>query len=358
MEAVVAEAWRGRRILVTGHTGFKGGWLSMWLDGMGAEVHGYSLDPPSHPSLFETAVVANSLVGDHRGDLNEIERLARVVKEIEPDFVFHLAAQPLVRDSYADPVGTFRTNVLGTAHLLEAVRDVGSVRGVLVVTTDKVYHNREWEHPYREDDRLGGRDPYSASKAGAELVTDAYRASFFASPDSPRISTARAGNVIGGGDWAADRLLPECLQAFASGETVLLRNPRAVRPWQHVLDPLRGYLMLGQRMLVDGGALPKTCWNFGPDARDEASVGEVAEMMAGLWGEGARVESQSDGEQPHEAGLLKLDSSRARTRLGWQPKWSLAEALERTVGWHRAWLDGQDMREFSMAQIRAYEAEA
>jgi len=343
--------WCGKRVLVTGHTGFKGSWLCMWLHALGAEVHGFALDPPTTPSLYEVADVAGLMQSDVRADLADLVKLRMAVESVQPEVVLHLAAQPLVRESYADPVGTFRTNVLGTAHVLEAVRHVDSVRAVVVVTTDKVYENREWLYPYRENDRLGGHDPYSASKAAAELVVDSYRKSFFSGETAPRIATARAGNVIGGGDWAADRLVPDCLRAFQDGKPVRIRYPDAVRPWQHVLEPLCGYLLLAEDLF--SGAVREGAWNFGPDSRDNRSVGEIANETSKLWG-GNAVVDVIGGDHPHEAGQLRLDASLAVQKLGWKPRCPVAEALMITVAWHKAWLAGEGMREVSVRQIEVF----
>jgi CDP-glucose 4,6-dehydratase len=346
-----------RSVLVTGHTGFKGGWLSLWLHELGAEVHGFALEPPTTPSFFETAGIASCLKSDTRADLADLERLKATFARARPVVVFHLAAQPLVRASYRDPLGTFRTNVMGTAHVLEAARDASSVRAVVVITTDKVYENREQpDHAYAEHDPLGGHDPYSGSKAAAEIVTESFRKSFFANGGGPRIATARAGNVIGGGDWAEDRLVPDCLRAFDRGEPVRLRNPGAVRPWQHVLEPLSGYLRLAERLVSKDGAGFASAWNFGPNASDDASVSAVADAAAKLWGGKARVEHAPSRDNPHEAGYLRLDNAKAKKELRWTPRWSLRDALERTVAWHRAWRDKADLRALSLAQIRDYEA--
>lgn len=352
-----ASFWQGRSVLVTGHTGFKGGWLALWLHRLGAKVHGYALCPPTDPSLFEVARVASLLASHTLADLADFARLQTVFSEVQPEVVFHLAAQPLVRESYRDPLGTLSSNVMGTAHLLEAARVTASVRAIVLITTDKVYENREWLYPYREVDRLGGRDPYSASKAAAELVAASYRASFFGKGNGhpAQVATVRAGNVIGGGDWAADRLVPDCLRAFAAGKAVSLRFPQAVRPWQHVLEPLAGYLRLAEQLLSPEGVRFAKAWNFGPDASGDATVGEIAEAMAHCWGEGARVEYVPLSDHPHEAGLLRLDSTRARLELGWQPRWSLQRALEQTVAWQREWRKGADMAAFSLDQITAYE---
>jgi CDP-glucose 4,6-dehydratase len=359
MEDVVgipSRFWQGRSVLITGHTGFKGAWLTLWLSSLGASVHGYALDPPTTPSLFDAARIPGRLSSDVRADLLELARLKTAVSAARPEVVFHLAAQPLVRESYRDPLGTFASNVIGTANVLEAARDVDSVRAIVVITTDKVYENRESMEPYRESDALGGHDPYSASKAAAEIVTASYRSSFLGGASHPaRVATARAGNVIGGGDWAADRLVPDCLRAFASGEPVRLRFPGSVRPWQHVLEPLAGYQLLAERLLAPVGATFATGWNFGPDARDDASVGAFAQSLAELWGVGARVVLAPSTDNPHEAGLLRLDSTKALTALHWRPQWRLQRALEETVAWHHAWKAGADMADVTLGQIRAYE---
>jgi len=346
--------WQDQSVFLTGHTGFKGSWLSLWLHSLGAAVHGYALDPPTEPSIFEAADVAGVLASDVRADLADLDALTAAMQAARPEVVFHLAAQPLVRASYTDPIGTFATNVLGTAHLLQAVRSTPSVKAVVIVTTDKVYQNREWVHPYREEDRLGGHDPYSASKAAAEIITASMRDSFFHDTDV-RIATARAGNVIGGGDWAADRLVPDCFNSFATGTRLHLRFPDAVRPWQHVLEPLAGYLALASALLGENGKQHAKAWNFGPDAADNATVGTVAHKLAALWGGEAAVGCEPNPGHPHEAGLLTLDNSAARNHLQWQPRWPLDVALEKTHEWHRAWLDGGDMRAFTLDQIQFYQ---
>jgi CDP-glucose 4,6-dehydratase len=350
--------YRRRPVLVTGHTGFKGSWLTLWLHELGAIVHGYALNPPTEPSLFEVAGIRALLASDVRADLADLARLKSVFIEARPEVVFHLAAQPLVRAAYQDPLGTLASNVMGTAHVLESARATDAVRAMVLITTDKVYDNREWAYPYREIDPLGGHDPYSASKAAAEIVAASYRASFFQGETGhpARVATARAGNVIGGGDWASNRLVPDCLRAFAKNESVRLRFPRAVRPWQHVLEPLAGYLQLAEKLSAAGSANFAKAWNFGPDTSGDVPVGEVAEMTARLWGEDARVECTPSTENPHEAGLLRLDSTLARTELGWKPRWPLGQALMQTVAWHRAWIRGTDMAAVTLEQIRAYQA--
>jgi CDP-glucose 4,6-dehydratase len=345
---------RERPVLVTGHTGFKGSWLTLWLADLGAHVHGYALEPPTEPNLFEVARVAQALTSDTRADLADLATLTVTLERVRPEVVLHLAAQPLVSEGYRDPLGTIASNVTGTANLLEAIRAVDSVRAVVVVATDKVYENPETGHPFREGDPLGGHDPYSASKAAAELVVASYRSSFFGEGRHPaRIATARAGNVIGGGDWAADRLVPDCMRAFAAGEPIRLRRPDAVRPWQHVLGPLSGYLSLAARLLGEQGEQLARAWNFGPDPADDASVSEVAQRVATLWGPDAQVVPGTD-PQRYEAGLLRLDSGQARSELGWTPRWSLQQALEQTVAWQQAWRRGDDMRAACLDQIAAY----
>ena len=345
--------WQGRRVLVTGHTGFKGGWLSLWLAARGALVHGFAVDPPTDPSFHAACRLAPQLQHDRRGDLRDPEAVAGCLADAEPEVVFHLAAQPLVRRSYREPLDTFDTNVMGTVRLLEAVRSCGSVRAVVVITTDKVYDNREWDWPYRETEPLGGADPYSASKACAELVCESYRRSFLAGAGI-RLATARAGNVIGGGDWAADRLVPDFFRAAAAGEPLAIRAPGAVRPWQHVLEPLSGYLLLAERLLESERYAE--AWNFGPAEDDARPVGWIVEHLCGLL---PAARWRRDGaDHPHEAGILRLDSTKARQRLGWRPRWGLEEALGRTFDWHRAWQAGADMTAVSLAQIEAFETTA
>ena len=353
---MTGHALRGRSVFVTGHTGFKGSWLSLWLNRIGAKVHGYALDPITDPSLFQVARVAPLLASDTRADLADLDRLTSSLVRTRPEVVFHLAAQPLVRESYRDPLGTFATNVMGTANLLEASRGIDSIRAIVVVTTDKVYANDDSGRPYHEDDALGGRDPYSASKAAAELVVSSYRDSYFAKQGGPHIATVRAGNVIGGGDWAPDRLIPDCLRSFVEGTPVRLRYPVAIRPWQHVLDPLSGYLSLAEHLVSPDGGDYAEAWNFGPDPADNACVGDVALAVANIWGRAAKVELWPSQENPHEAALLNLDSSRARTALGWEPRWPLMQALRETVAWQRRWSEGNDMQSVCEAQIDSYEA--
>ena len=348
--AVNPAFWRGKRVLLTGHTGFKGSWLALWLDSLGAKVSGFSLDVPTSPSLFEAARVKESL-RDGRGDVRDLRAVQAAVHDASPDIVFHLAAQSLVRQSYAQPVETYATNVMGTAHVLEAARSAPSIRALVVVTSDKCYDNRESGHAYVEADPMGGRDPYSSSKGCAELVTAAYRNSFFKEA-KPGIASARAGNVIGGGDWSQDRLLPDIYRAAAAREPVCIRNPKAVRPWQHVLEPLAGYLLLAERLHTDGPRVAEA-WNFGPDKTDSRPVAEVVERVVKLWGDGLRWEPDP-GSHPHEALLLRLDSAKARKRLAWQPQLPLDEALAWTVDWYKAHLRREDMRGVTLAQIARY----
>ena len=348
--------WHGKRVLVTGHTGFKGSWLCLWLSRMGAQVTGYALSPPTTPSLFELARI-NELVDSRIADIRDTARLTASLAGTEPEIIFHLAAQPLVRESYRLPVDTYATNVMGTVNLLEAVRTCPTVKVVVNVTTDKCYENKEWAWGYRENEPLGGYDPYSSSKACAELITAAYRQSYFNNASADRqvaLATARAGNVIGGGDWATDRLIPDILRAMLAGETVRIRNPHAIRPWQHVLEPLSGYLLLAQR-LYESGALFADAWNFGPHDDDAKPVSWIVEQLCSRWGTGAHYES-AIGDHPHEAHYLKLDISKAKHALGWRPRWDLATALTRIVDWSRIYLSGGDCRQACLHQIDLYES--
>ena len=346
-----AAAWAGRRVVLTGHTGFKGSWLALWLSRLGADVTGIGLAPSTSPSLCESAAVESLVTESVRTDLRRADDTCRVIREHDPEVVFHLAAQSLVRESYVDPVGTFATNVMATVNVLEAVRECPSTRVVIIVTTDKVYLNREWHHPYREDEPLGGHDPYSASKAAAELAVSSYRSSYLAEA-GVALSSVRAGNVIGGGDWAADRLVPDLMRGWLSSETVRIRRPDAVRPWQHVLDPLCGYLCLAEATMRDPSLAD--AYNLGPDATSMATVRDVADLARQAF-DAADVEYDTDASGPHEAGLLLLDSSRAAEAWGYQPRWSLVEAVERTTRWYRAFASGQDARGLCEDDIAAYE---
>lgn len=349
------EFWRGKRVLLTGHTGFKGSWLSLWLQSMGAQVVGYALAPPTNPSLFEVAEVGQGMTSII-GDIRDLEHLRRVFAEHQPEIVIHMAAQPLVRYSYIEPVETYSTNVMGTVNLLEAVRSTDSVKAVVNVTSDKCYENREWVWGYRENEAMGGYDPYSNSKGCAELVTSAYRNSYF-HPEKygthgVAIASGRAGNVIGGGDWAGDRLIPDIMRAITEGKPVNIRSPHAIRPWQHVLEPLSGYLVLAQKLFEEGAAYAEG-WNFGPNDEDAKPVQWIVEKLTQAWGEGASWVLDG-GEHPHEAHYLKLDCSKAKMRLDWQPRWHLEDALSAIIEWHRAHREGKGMRELTLRQISAY----
>lgn len=347
--------WRDKRVFMTGHTGFKGSWLSLWLQQLGADLTGYALNPPTNPSLFEVANVGKgmrSLIADIR----DADTLAKAMREARPDIVIHMAAQPLVRYSYQAPVETYATNVIGTVHLLEAVRQAYTVRAVVNVTSDKCYENREWVWSYRENEAMGGYDPYSSSKGCAELVTSAYRNSFFSpakySEHHVALASARAGNVIGGGDWAESRLIPDILRAISEGRPAVIRNPYAIRPWQHVLEPLSGYLQLAQKLYEDGVAYAEG-WNFGPNDEDAQPVQWIVERLAQQWGDGASWQLDQ-ANHPHEAHYLKLDCSKAKSRLDWKPRWSLPVALDDIIAWHRAYLAHQDMRNVTLAQIKKF----
>jgi CDP-glucose 4,6-dehydratase len=346
--------WRSKRVFLTGHTGFKGSWLSLWLQSLGAKVHGYALNPPTTPSLFDVANVGKGMASSHIADIRDAEQLRKAMQDAQPEIVFHLAAQPLVRYSYAQPVETYAVNVMGTVHLLEAARATPSVKAVVNVTSDKCYENQERMDGYREDEAMGGYDPYSSSKGCAELVTAAYRRSYFEAANIA-LASVRAGNVIGGGDWAADRLIPDALRAIAENRPVVIRNPQAVRPWQHVLEPLGGYLTLAEKLFLNGETFTEA-WNFGPDDEDAKPVQWIIDRFTQQWGGGASWQ-RDHADHPHEAHYLKLDCSKARTRLGWQSKWILTQALEKIIAWHKAHDGGADMREFSLKQIAAFQAQ-
>ena len=347
--------WKNKRVFITGHTGFKGSWLCLWLHSMGAIVQGYALPAPTKPSLFEV-IKLQGKISSEEGDIRDKDKLYDSINRFKPDIVFHMAAQSLVRLSYDEPVDTYSTNVMGTVHLLEAVRKVSGIKAVVNVTSDKCYENREWIWGYRETDAMGGFDPYSSSKGCSELVASSYRRSFF-NPEQYKmhgcaLACARAGNVIGGGDWALNRLVPDALKAFANQEALIIRNVGAIRPWQHVLEPLSGYLLLAEKLVTDGCEFADG-WNFGPKDDDAKSVQWVVEKLVSEWGDGASWNAPI-GEHPHEACFLKLDCSKARTQLGWQPHWGLEQALNRTVNWHKAWLSHTDMFEYTLTEIQDY----
>jgi CDP-glucose 4,6-dehydratase len=352
----VVNPWHGRRVFLTGHTGFKGGWLALWLAGRGARIRGYALDPDTTPNLF-TAASVGSVLDDIRGDIRDRAKLETAMTEFAPDVVFHLAAQPLVRRSYTDPLGTFATNVMGTAHVLESVRKTPSVRAVVSVTTDKCYQNQEGDSPYRETDPLGGHDPYSSSKACAEIVSAAYRSSYFPVDriyeHQVALATARAGNVIGGGDWSEDRLIPDLIRGFRAKQPVLIRKPNAIRPWQHVLDPLWGYILLAEALLARDPRFA-SAFNFGPGNADSWPAERIAMRLAELWGDGAAWTHDSE-PGVHENQTLRLDASKARTELGWQPRLNIETALEWTANWYRSWGQGADMRQETLKQIAEFE---
>lgn len=357
MEALVsvqsaADLWRGRRVFITGHTGFKGAWLSLWLTRLGASVTGFSLPPPTEPSLFATARI-DQLIDHVEGDIRDAQALAQAVRHARPEVIFHLAAQPLVRHSYGHPVETYGTNVMGTVHLLEAARQAQSVKAVICVTSDKCYENREWVWSYRESDAMGGHDPYSSSKGCAELVIAAYRNSYFQN-DGPALASVRAGNVIGGGDWAQDRLIPDLVRAFQAGASPLVRSPASVRPWQHVLEALGGYIALAERLLAGERGFADG-WNFGPSDEDARPVSWIVERMRAAWG-GARHAVPDPGPRPHEANLLRLDCSKARAALGWRPALDLDQAIDWIVAWHKEVDSGADARAVTLHQLADYQA--
>ncbi len=349
------EFWRGKRVFMTGHTGFKGSWLTLWLQQLGADLTGYALKPPSSPSLFDVANIAEGLHSIH-GDIRDSAALTRSMQESRPDIVIHMAAQAQVRYSYSAPVETYATNVMGTVHLLEAVRNTDTVRAVVNITSDKCYENKEWPWGYRENEPMGGYDPYSNSKGCAELVTSAYRNSYF-NPDKysehgVALASARAGNVIGGGDWATDRLIPDIFRAIEAGKPVNIRSPYAIRPWQHVLEPLSGYLTLAERLYTEGLAFAEG-WNFGPNDEDARPVQWIVDRLTQSWGEGASWQLDQN-PQPHEAHYLKLDCSKARSKLGWRPRWNLTATLESITHWHKEYSKKSDMRALCQQQINEY----
>ena len=349
---VNSEFWKGKKVFLTGHTGFKGGWTVLWLKNLGAVVKGYALAPNTEPSLFEISKIADE-IESHVGDVRDLDALRKSMIDFDPEIVIHMAAQPLVLVSYRDPVETYQTNVMGTVNLFEAVRACKSVKAVVNVTTDKCYKNNEWVWGYRENEPMGGYDPYSSSKGCSELVTSAYRQSFFHDKTSVSIGTARAGNVIGGGDWSCNRLIPDALRAFNVGEPVIIRNPLATRPWQHVLEPISGYLMLAEKLYSTGCEYAEA-WNFGPTNEGNKAVGEVLDYLVAHWP--SHVSWVLDKrEQPHEAQLLKLDISKARERLNWSPRWDLSTTLQKIIEWHEALAKKEDMRAFTLSQIADFE---
>ncbi|RKZ38888.1 MAG: CDP-glucose 4,6-dehydratase [Gammaproteobacteria bacterium] len=344
--------WQGKKVFITGHTGFKGSWLSLWLQSVGANVIGYAQKPPTTPSLFEVAKVAEGMTSII-GDVRDLEHLQTIIAQHKPEIIFHLAAQPLVRYSYANPVETYATNVMGTVHLLEAVRQVDRVKVVVNITSDKCYENQEWLWGYRENEPMGGYDPYSNSKGCAELVTSAYRQSFFSSKDGVALASVRAGNVIGGGDWAEDRLIPDIMQAIMTKKPVIIRNPKAIRPWQHVLEPLHGYLMLAEKLWENSAAYAQA-WNFGPNEEDAKPVQWIVERLTQMWSNNASWKLDNK-QHPHEAHYLKLDCAKAKTNLGWYPKWTLKTALENIIYWYQAYEKQQDMQQITIKQIEGYQ---
>lgn len=342
--------WQGKKVFLTGHTGFKGSWLALWLHSLGAIVTGYALEPPTKSCLYELAQV-DELIASSIGDINDYENVAQKLRESQAEIVFHLAAQPLVRKSYREPLNTYQTNVMGTANLLEAVCKSNSVQAVIIVTTDKCYKNNEWDWGYREIDELGGHDPYASSKACSELVVTAYRKSFF-EQQNIRIATVRAGNVIGGGDWAEDRLIPDCLRSIQAGEKIILRNPEAIRPWQYVLEPLSGYLLLAEKLYTVGNKY-NGAWNFGPCDSDAQPVEFLVKKLCQILkiNDGYHIEKNSE---LHEARYLKLDCSKAKNELGWQEKGSVELTLEKIASWHKAYQAGEDIRAVCLAEIADY----
>jgi CDP-glucose 4,6-dehydratase len=356
MSGIDKDFWRGKKVFLTGHTGFKGSWLSLWLQSLGVHLTGYALAPPTNPSLFEVASVTAGMASI-KGDVRDLVHFRESMQSAQPEIVIHMAAQPLVRQSYQDPVETYSTNVMGTVNLFESVRSTPSVKAVVNVTTDKCYENREWVWGYREKDPMGGYDPYSSSKGCAELLSTAYRSSFFNPKEYGKhgvtVATARAGNVIGGGDWARDRLVPDILEAFGKAKPAQIRNPHAIRPWQHVLEPLRGYLMLAERSVKEGPKYAQP-WNFGPNDEDAKPVSWVATELAKRWGNNSAWNAAT-GDRPHEAHYLKLDISKARAELGWNPRLGIAGALDLIIDWTKACAAGQDMNEFTLMQIANYQ---
>jgi len=348
--------WQGKHVFLTGHTGFKGSWLSLWLTSMGVKVTGYALEPNTKPNLFEAMGIQSLVHQSNIGDIRNLDNLQKIMQEAQPDILIHMAAQPLVRYSYLHPVETYATNIMGTVHVLEAARKISSLRATVVVTTDKCYENQEQDKGYSESEPMGGYDPYSSSKGCAELVTAAYRQSFFSeksySTHKHALASARAGNVIGGGDWSEDRLIPDAIKSFEANKTLMIRNPLATRPWQHVLEPLSGYLVLAEALYEKGLAYAAP-WNFGPRDEDARSVAEVVNMLIEQW-DGAASWEKEGSEQPHEANLLKLDCSKARQKLGWVPRWSLETAIKKIIEWRCFYQQNKNMQDVGLAQINEY----
>lgn len=355
---IFSDAFRGKDVLITGHTGFKGGWLALWLESLGAKVTGYSLDPPTEPSFFES-VGLKEKVFHIKGDIRDLDHLTKVVAQQRPEYVFHLAAQPLVRRSYRIPIETFEVNVMGTLNVLESIRRSQSVMACLCITSDKCYENQEWVYAYRENDSMGGHDPYSASKGAAELAISSYRRSFLNPGCGSRlsISSARAGNVIGGGDWAEDRIIPDCVRAITSGKAIQIRNTQAIRPWQHVLDPLSGYLTLAARMGQEAERF-SGAWNFGPLGANSITVERLVDDFIKEWGPGRREKASAHREvEPHEASILRLDCTKANSLLGWLPVYSISKSIKETASWYRAFYSGEaNMYDFTIDQIKSYDA--
>jgi CDP-glucose 4,6-dehydratase len=353
IENVAPDFWNGKKVFLTGHTGFKGSWLSFWLSSMGAKITGYSLAPNKTPNLFDVLEIEQLIEKSYTADIRDLPILQKAMSESKPDVLIHMAAQPLVRYSYSNPVETYATNVMGTVHVLEGARTISSIRATIVVTTDKCYENKEWVWGYRENEEMGGYDPYSNSKGCAELVTSAYRQSYFSSVGSTnKVASARAGNVIGGGDWSEDRLIPDAIKSFESNAPLMIRNPLATRPWQHVLEPLSGYLILAQALYKQDATLASG-WNFGPRDEDNRSVQEVANLLISYWGNSACWKKEGS-DQPYEAKILKLDCSKARSQLGWAPKWDLETAIQKIIHWQKAYQAKENMKEISLKQINDY----
>jgi CDP-glucose 4,6-dehydratase len=349
---VNSKFWKGRSVFLTGHTGFKGGWLALWLTKMGANVYGYSFEAPTNPSFFNVINLETKIQNSTKGDIRNLSELKNSIQEARPSVIFHMAAQPLVRQSYNDPIETFTTNIIGTINVFEAAKKVETVEAIVNVTTDKCYENQESDRPYQETDRLGGYDPYSSSKACSEIITSAYRNSFL-SANGIKLASARAGNVIGGGDWATDRLIPDFFRSIDNNKILSVRSPQAVRPWQHVLDPLSGYLMLAEKLVINGDNFAEA-WNFGPEQSDAKTVFWVLDRLSEKFSN-AKWQAERT-KQPHEANMLKLDISKAKLKLGWIPQWSLETAIDNTIKWYQAFKENENMIEFSIKQIKAYQS--